>query len=154
MGIFFKMFPNLSQNWFKLRKFWKNRPICSKLSPKSADWYINWSLFLEKLVFVWVYFQILRPYQTPKLNLSTPPSPGITILWKWEAIWWNFNIQKCSIKNSLCTWWQIWLYLTTAHHNSLSHSFRNCPEFVYYMYSLNCICFNIFGKNHTYHFCC
>ena len=43
-----------------LRKFWKNQVILLKnLAANWTEWYMNGSLFLEKLVFVWVYFQIL-----------------------------------------------------------------------------------------------
>ena len=52
MGQFFKIFPDLSQNW--------------------ANWYMDGSCFLEKLVFIWVYFQILWQHDLPKPNMSTP----------------------------------------------------------------------------------
>ena len=48
----------------------KNRAILAK---NSADRYMNGSHFLENLVFVWVYFQILRRHVPTKPNLSTPP---------------------------------------------------------------------------------
>ena len=38
-----------------------------------TDWYMNGSLFLEKLVFVWVYFQILWRLIPTKTKLKYPP---------------------------------------------------------------------------------
>ena len=58
MGRFFKIFPNLSQNW--------------------ADWYMNGSLFLEKLVFVWVYFQISWWHVPTKTKLEYPPGVDVS----------------------------------------------------------------------------
>ena len=68
---FSKIVPNLNPNWLKFGWF------CSKVGPKlnRLDWNINGSLLLEKLVFVWVYFQILRwhvPVPT-KTKLEYPP---------------------------------------------------------------------------------
>ena len=76
-------FSQFSQIWAKigsnLRKFLKNRAILLKiwenLVQNWADWYINGSLFLEKLVFVWVYFQISRRHIPTKTKVEYPP-PG------------------------------------------------------------------------------
>ena len=38
-----------------------------------ADWYMNGSIFLEKLVFVWVYFQIPQQHVITKTKLEYPP---------------------------------------------------------------------------------
>ena len=56
-GSIYKSFPNLSQIGLNLRKFWKK--LCDfvqNLFGNWSNWYMNGSLFLEKLVFVWVYF--------------------------------------------------------------------------------------------------
>ena len=53
MGRFFKTSPNLSQTW--------------------TDWYMNGSLFLENLVFVWVFFQIPLWHIPTKTKLEYPP---------------------------------------------------------------------------------
>ena len=67
MGWFFQIWPNLSQNWLKFKKILEKVGIfVQNLAQNWANWYINGLLFLEKLVFVWVYFQILvaaHPYQ-------------------------------------------------------------------------------------------
>ena len=39
-----------------------------------ADWYMNGSRFLEKLVFVWVYFQIPQRDVPTKTKLEYPPA--------------------------------------------------------------------------------
>ena len=80
MDRFFKIFPNLSQNWLK---FLKENKILEKSGPGDfaqnlaqnwADWYMNGSLFrglcLETLVFVWVYFQIPRRHVPTKTKLA------------------------------------------------------------------------------------
>ena len=47
------IFQNLSQNWFKIKKIWeKSSDFAQNLAQNPADWYMNGSLFLEKLVFV------------------------------------------------------------------------------------------------------
>ena len=59
MGRFFKIWPNLSQNWLKFKKILeKIGNFVQNLTKNWADWNMNGLLFLEKLVFVWVYFQI------------------------------------------------------------------------------------------------
>ena len=60
MGRFSKFALILAKIGLNLIKLWKNLVILLKMLPKigPADWFINGSLFLEKLVFVWVYFQI------------------------------------------------------------------------------------------------
>ena len=77
MGQIFNIFPNLSQNWLKFKTILeKVGQFCSKFGPKNwADWYMNGSLFLEELVFVW---SIFIPTKT---KLEYPPSPGNEILW-------------------------------------------------------------------------
>ena len=67
MGRFIKIFPNLSQNWLKFKK------ICKKSGEFAQNWYVNESLFLEKLVFVLVYFQISRRHVPTKTKLEYPP---------------------------------------------------------------------------------
>ena len=65
----------------------KSKKILEKsgdLAQNWADWYINGSLFLEKWVFVWVYFQILQQHIPTKLEHPPPRFkhdfllPGIT----------------------------------------------------------------------------
>ena len=59
MGRFFKISPNLSQNWLKFQKILeKSGDFAQNLAQNWSDWYMNGSLFIEKLVFVWVFFQI------------------------------------------------------------------------------------------------
>ena len=47
--------------------------FAQNLAQKWANWYMNGSLFLEKLVLVWVNFQILQ-YVPTKTNLDYLPS--------------------------------------------------------------------------------
>ena len=57
---FSKFSQSFSRNWLKFKKILeKLGDFAQNLVQNGADWYINGSLFLEKLVFVWVYFQIL-----------------------------------------------------------------------------------------------
>ena len=68
------IFPNLSQNWLKSNKIYeKLGDFAQYLAQNWFDWYMNGSLFLEKLLFVWVYFQFRCITSLPKPNLSTPP---------------------------------------------------------------------------------
>ena len=64
---FFKIWPNLSQNWLKFKKI-----FVQNLAQNRADWYMNGLLFLEKLVFVWVYFQIPWRHIPTKTKLEYP----------------------------------------------------------------------------------
>ena len=67
MGRFFKI---LALN---LEKFWeKSGNFAQNLTQSCAGWYMNGSLFLGKLVFVWVYFQILRRHVPTKTKLEYP----------------------------------------------------------------------------------
>ena len=53
MGQFFKIWPNLSQNWLKFKKILeKIGNFVQNLAQNWANWYMNGLLFLEKLVFV------------------------------------------------------------------------------------------------------
>ena len=73
MGRFFKIWPNLSQNWLKFKKILeKNCNFVQNLTQNWADWYMNGLLFLEKLVFVWVYFQIPWQHIPTKTKLGYP----------------------------------------------------------------------------------
>ena len=50
---FFKSSLNLSQNWLKFKKILeKSGDFAQNLAKYWTDWYMNGSLFLEKLVFV------------------------------------------------------------------------------------------------------
>ena len=80
-GSFFKIWPNLSQNWLKFKKILeKIGNFVQNLAQNWADWFMNGLLFLEKLVFVWVYFQIPWRHIPTKPNLSTPPDLDLVIM--------------------------------------------------------------------------
>ena len=67
----FKIFPNLSQNWLKFKKMLENSgDFAQNLVPNWSDWYMNGSFFLEKLVFVWVFCQILWWHIPTKTKLG------------------------------------------------------------------------------------
>ena len=71
MGRFFKIWPNLSQNWPKFKKILeKIGNFVQNLAQNWANWYMNGLLFLEKLVFV--YGSTFKFVAAPKPNLSTP----------------------------------------------------------------------------------
>ena len=65
MGWFSKIFPNLSQFWLKFKKILeKLGDFAQNLAQNWADWYINESLFLEKLLLgLLSNFKVARPYQ-------------------------------------------------------------------------------------------
>ena len=69
MGWFFKSLQNLLK--FK-EKFWK----LGDFAQNWAKWYMNGSLFLENLVFVWSTFKIHSGTSLPKPNLNISPTPG------------------------------------------------------------------------------
>ena len=77
MGRYFKIFPNWSQNWLKFNKICEEKlgDFAQYLAQNWFDWYMNGSLFLEKLVFVWVYFKFCCGTSLPKPDLSIPPPP-------------------------------------------------------------------------------
>ena len=71
-------FSKVPQIWAKigsnLRKLWKNRVILLKIWLKIGPigmWMGHF--FLKKLVFVWVYFQILWRHIPTKTKLEYPP---------------------------------------------------------------------------------
>ena len=71
-------FSKVPQIWAKigsnLRKFWKKSgDFALNLAKNWTDWYMNGSLFLEKLVFAWVYFQILWRHIPTKTKIEYPP---------------------------------------------------------------------------------
>ena len=75
-GSFFLNFPHLSQNGLKFKK------ILEKLGDWAynwSDWYMNVSLFLEKLVFVWVFFQILQLHIPTETKLEYPPRAAVNL---------------------------------------------------------------------------
>ena len=73
MGQFFKNFPNLRKNWLKFKKILeKSDDFAQNLEQNWSNWNMNESLFLEKLVFVWVYFQILQRHIPTKTKLEYP----------------------------------------------------------------------------------
>ena len=80
MGRFFKIWPNLSQNWLKFRKILeKMGNFVQNLAQNWVDWYMNGLLFLEKLVFVWVYFQIPWRHIPTKTKLEYQPGPRMKL---------------------------------------------------------------------------
>ena len=73
-GSIFQNFQNLSQNWLKFKKILeKSHDIAQNLVQNWTDRYMNGSLFLEKVVFVLVYFQILQRHVPTKTKLEYPP---------------------------------------------------------------------------------
>ena len=70
MGQFFQNFPKIEP---KLAQIWENlgnfRRICSKFGSKLGQVVYEWSLLLETLLFVWVYFKISRQH---KIKLESP----------------------------------------------------------------------------------
>ena len=72
-GLIFQKFRNLSQNWLKFKKILeKSGDFAQNLAKNWTDWYVNGSLFLEKLVFVRVYFQIPWRHIPTKTKLEYP----------------------------------------------------------------------------------
>ena len=67
MGRFFKIWAKIGSNLRKIGYFVQN------LAQNWADWYMNGLLFLEKLEFVWVYFQIPWWHIPTKTKLEYPP---------------------------------------------------------------------------------
>ena len=69
-GSSFQNFPEFEPNWFKFKKILEKLGDFAKNLPQNlTNWYMNVSLFLKKLVFVWVYFQILS---TTKVEILFP----------------------------------------------------------------------------------
>ena len=78
MSQFFKIWPNLSQNWLKFKKILeKIGNIVQNLAQNWADWYMNGLLFLENWYLYGSTFKFRGGTSLPKPNLSTPP-PGLT----------------------------------------------------------------------------
>ena len=74
MGRFCKIFPNFNQNWLKFKKISeKSGDYAQNFAQNWAAWYMNESLFLEKLVFVWDTLKFRGGTSLPKPSLSTPP---------------------------------------------------------------------------------
>ena len=86
MGRFLKSSPNLSQNWLKFTNILeKSGGFAQNLAKNWTDWYINGSLFLEILVFVWVYFQIPWRHIPTKTKLEYPRADKFEIAYKtWQ----------------------------------------------------------------------
>ena len=102
MGLFFKIWPNLSQNWLNLRKFWKKLVILIKIWPKIGPIGIWMGYFFLKKTGICMGLLsnsvAAHPYQNqtwvsylygatfkfrggtslPKPNLSIPP-PGFKV---------------------------------------------------------------------------
>ena len=56
----------------------KSGDFAQNLAQNWADWYMNGSLFVEKMVSVWVYFQILQRHIPTKTKLEYPPGKNVT----------------------------------------------------------------------------
>ena len=72
------IFSKFGQIWAKIGSKFKKildkiGNFVQNLEQNWADWYMNGLLFLEKLVFVWVYFQILWRHIPTKTKLEYPP---------------------------------------------------------------------------------
>ena len=73
--------------------------FAQNLAENWSNWYIKGSLFLEKLVFVWVYFQILWRH----IPTTPPPPPrekalqeDLDTMVQWSQSWgMQFNPSKC-----------------------------------------------------------
>ena len=74
-------FSKLSQIWAKIGSNFKkilekSGDFAQNLVQNWSNWYMNRLLFLEKMVFVWVYFQIPRWHIPIKAKREfTPPPP-------------------------------------------------------------------------------
>ena len=72
-GSVFQNFLKFEPKWLKFKKILEKSGDFGQnyLTQSWTEWYMNGSLFLEKLVFVWVYFQISRWHfpTTPCLSL-------------------------------------------------------------------------------------
>ena len=68
---------SIFQNFPKFEPFKKilekSGDFAQNLVQNWADWYMNWSLFIKKSVFVWVYFQILQQHIPTKTKVEYPP---------------------------------------------------------------------------------
>ena len=79
------MYGSIFQNFLKFgskfKKILERLGIFAQYMAQNwADWYMNGSLLLGKLVSVWFYFQILWWYIPTKTKLEyTPPPPACTI---------------------------------------------------------------------------
>ena len=69
-GSIFENFPKFKPGLNLGKILEKSGDFAQDLAQNWADLYINGSLFLEKLVFVWVYFQILRRHLPTKTKLE------------------------------------------------------------------------------------
>ena len=72
-GSIFQFFQKFEPNWFNLRKLEEKKS--GDFGQNLALWYMNGSLFLGKLVYVWAKFQISRGTFLPKQKLSYLPPP-------------------------------------------------------------------------------
>ena len=64
--------------WYKFKKIGGGGEMGNfgqNLAQNLPDWYMNGSLFLWRLVFVWIQFQIPSGISLRKPNLSSPPPP-------------------------------------------------------------------------------
>ena len=117
MGWFFKIWPNLSQNWLKFKKILeKIGNFVQNLAPNWTDWYMNGLLFLEKLVFVWVYFQIPWWHIPTKTKLQYPRDTN--------ANYYYYSYTMIYSKDNICS---AYFSSPSARLLILSWSFSNKP---------------------------
>ena len=99
-GSIFQNFPKFEQNQFE-KILEKSDDFAQNLVQNWSDWYMNGSLFLEKLVFVWVYFHILWRHIPTKTKLEYTPPDCNTVMcvptaqqMKSEALNFNSNLKS------------------------------------------------------------
>ena len=81
---YFKIFPNLSQNWPKFKDvFEKSDNFAQNLVWNWSYWYINWSLFLQNLCLYGSTLKFCGGTSLSKPNLSYPSQklPKKLIIW-------------------------------------------------------------------------
>ena len=67
-------FSKFAQIWAKIGSNLRTFEKMGDLAQNKTDWFMNGSLFLEKLVLVWVYFQIPWWHIPIKTKLKYPPT--------------------------------------------------------------------------------
>ena len=88
----FHNFPKFEPKLAQVKaNFWKIGRLCSKICPKLDRLVYEWVTFLEKLVFVLIYFQISRLHVPTKIKLEYPPPRG-------PESWWYMQV---STSNSI-----------------------------------------------------
>ena len=123
-------FSKFGQIWLKFKKILEK--FCNFVQ-NLANWYINGLLFLEKLVFVWVYFQIPWRHIHTKTKLEYPPGPftpqnlrGLHTNTNINLLYRSLNLSKASAndwawivvsKVVRVTWFDFAAHYATAQHS-------------------------------------